>query len=233
MASIIDSFREVFTDNLSFLKLIVLAVPVYFSYQAYLQSNQDFTNFFWVAGITAFFLFGFLIEVTNNVLSERNMVLPTLNPFNLAFVSFKGILAIVPMVIIFCLLANYICFLIHIVPWLDIVLESIIWIVTVSIIVTTFLLFCTNKRIFDAYNIKLIFQKLSDVIITLLFFVLQLIIANIPTSLFLGYTLLILFGYGPIFNSFLSLVLVFNIAVIGHYMAQVHYEILTYYGNAK
>lgn len=233
MASIIDSFREVFSDNLSFLKMIILAIPVYFSYHIYFETKQDFTGFFWLAGLTIFFLWGVLIDVTNNVLSERNQVLPSLNPFPIAFTAFKGVLAIAPVAVITFLLANYLSSLIKIMPWIDFTLKFIIWFIVIAVIITAFLLFCTQKRILDAYNVKLLFQKLSDVAITLLFFFVQLAVANLPTTVFLGYTLLILFGVGPIFNSFMSLAIVFNIAVIGHYMAQVHYEVLTYYSNAK
>lgn len=228
MASIVDSFREVFTDRLSFLKIAILAIPVYYSYQLYLQSKQDFTGFFWLAGITLFFLFGVLIEVTNNMVNERDRILPSLNPFKLAFSAIKGILAIGLFVLISSLLANYVCSLINIIPWLDITLKSIVWLVAASIIITSFLMFSTKKRILDAYNLKILSQKAGDLLITLIFFIIQLAIINIPTSAFLGYIVLILFGFGPIFNFFLSIVLVFNIAVTGHYMGQVHYELLTY-----
>lgn len=228
MASIVDSFRDVFTDRFSFLKIAVLAVPVYYSYQVYLQSKQDFTGFFWLAGITLFFLFGVLIEVTNNVVNERDGILPSLNPFKLALTAFKGILAIGLIVLISCLLANYVCSFINVIPWLNITLKSLIWLIAASIIVTSFLMFSTKERIFDAYNFKILSQKSGDLLITIVFFIIQLVIINLPTSVFLGYILLILFGYGPVFNFFLALVLVFNIAATGHYMGQVHYELLTY-----
>jgi hypothetical protein len=228
MASIVDSFREVFTDRLSFLKLVVLAVPVYYSYQVYMESDKDFTGFFWLAGITLFLLFGFLIEVTNNLVNERNTILPSLNPFTISLSSIKGILAIGPSALISCFLANYVCSFINIIPWLDITFKSIIWLVVASIIVTSFLMFSTRKRVLDAYNLKVLSQKSGDLIITIIFFLIQLTVINLPTSAFLGYTLFILFGDGPIFNFFLALVLVFNIAVTGHYLAQVHYEVLTY-----
>ena len=226
MASIIDSFRDVFTDRLSFLKLVVLAIPVYCSYLVYLQSKRDFTGFFWIAGITLFFLFGFLIQITNNVLNDANTTLPSLNPFKLAFVSFKGIIALLPSILIPCLIANYVCSFINIISWLDITLKTIIWLVVVSIITTTFLMFALKEKILDAYNMKLLSSASGDMILTLIFFIIQIVIINIPTSAFVGYTLLILFGTCPMFDFFLAFAIVFNVAVTGHYMAQVHYELL-------
>lgn len=227
MASIIDSFRDVFTDRLSFLKFAVLAAPVYYSYQVYLQSKTGLTGFFWIAGITIFFLLGFIIKITNNVLSEgSNNVLPSLNPLKLAFVALKGLAALLPYTLISCWIANYVCSLIYIIPWLDITLKVIIWLITASIIFTAFLMFAENEKIKDAYNFKVLSKASGDMILVLIFFIIQLIIMNLPTIGFLGYTLLILFGYGPIFDYFLAIAVVFNIAIIGHYMAQVHYELL-------
>lgn len=228
MASIVDSFREVFTERLSFIKIAILSIPVYYSYQIYLQSKQDFTGFFWIAGITLFLLFGVLIEVTNNVINERDRILPSLNPFKFVPSAIKGILAIGLYVLISGLLANYACSLINIIPWLDTTLKSIIWLIAASIIIASFLIFSTKKRVLDAYNFKILSQKAGDLLITIVFFIIQLAIINIPTSAFLGYIVLILFGFGPIFDFFLSIVLVFNIAVTGHYLGQVHYELLTY-----
>lgn len=224
MASIIDSFREVFTDRLSFLKLIVLAIPVYYSYQMYLQSRQDFTGFYWLAGITLFFLFGVLIEVTYNQINENNAVLPSLNPLILAFSAIKGILAMLPSVLISCLLANYICSLVPTIPWVDNILKTIIWLIAAAVIVTSFLMFCTNKKIPDVYNFKFLVQKAGDLIFIIIFFVIRFVILNIFTSVFVGYILLVLFGIGPIFDFFVSFALVSNIAITGHYIGQVHYE---------
>lgn len=228
MASIVDSFREVFTDRLSFLKIIVLSIPVYLSYQLYMQSKQDFTGFFWLAGITLFFLFGVLVEVTNNVVNERDYIIPSLNPFKLIFAALKGLLAIGLLTLISCLLANYVCSFINIIPWLDITLKFIIWLIAASLIITSFMMFSTKKRVLDAYNFKILSQKSGDLIVTIIFFIIQLIIINLPTSAFIGYVLHILFGPGPIFDFYLAIVLVFNIAVTGHYIGQVHYELITY-----
>lgn len=228
MASIVDSFREVFSDRLSFLKIFVLAIPVYYSYQVYLEPKRDFTGFFWIAGITSFFLFGFLVEVANNVINETDKILPALDPLKLGFSAVKGLLAIGPAALISCLPANYICSLINISPGIDVTLKSIIWLVAAAIIIISFLLFSTNKKISDAYNFKIIYQKSGDLITSIIFFIIQLVVINLPTNGFIGYILFVLFGYGLIFIFFLALALVFNIAVTGHYMAQINYEVLTY-----
>lgn len=226
MASIIDSFRDVFTDRLSFLKFVALAIPLNYSYQLYIDSKKDFTGFFWVFGLTLFFLLGFLIKVISNVLNDADSTLPSLNPLKLAFVALKGCVAILPATFISIWLANYVCSLIYIIPWLDITLKVIIWLVAVSVIITTILMFASKERIKDVFNLKLLSQASGDMMLTLLFFIIQILVINIPTTGFIGYTLLVLFGVGPVFNFFVAYAIVFNVAVIGHYMAQVHYELI-------
>lgn len=227
MASIIDSFRDVFTDKLSFVKVVVLALPVYYSYQVYMNSKTDYSWFSIVAGITIFFLLGFFIKIINNMLiASNNNILPKLNPFTLGFTALKGLLAVLPMTWICFWLANKVCSIIYIVPWLDTTLKVCIWLVAASIIVTTLLMFCTKESIKDAYNMKLLSKASGDMILSLVVFVIQLLIINAPTTGFIGYTLWILFGPGLLFNFFIAIAVVFNVAVTAHYMAQVHYELL-------
>lgn len=228
MASILDSFREVYGDHLSFIKILVLSIPVFYCYQIYAAAkvNGNFNDFFLMSYITLFFIFGFVIEITNNVINERDKILPSLNPITLAVTSFKGVLAVGPAILITCFIANYLSAFINIIFWLDIILKTVLWLVAASIIVTSYLLFAANKKIIEAYNVKTIFQKAGDLIVVLIFFVLQLIIMNIPTSAFIGYTVFVLFYYGFVFDAFIAIAVVFNLAVLGHYLGQVNYEVL-------
>lgn len=228
MASIVDSFREVFNDRLSWLKLIILAIPVNYTYHLYQHENGDYLGFYWMLYLTVFILFGVLVKVTSNVVHELDYVLPSFNPLPVVIAGLKGTLAILPSTVISCLLANYVCSFINIIPWLDITLKSAIWLVVIAIIITSLLMFITKNRIVDAFNVKMLLEKAGDLILMLIFFVIQLVVINIPTTVFIGYTLLILFGFGPLFDFYAALALVFNIGVMGHYFGQMHYEAISY-----
>lgn len=234
MASIVDSFREVFSDRRAFLKLIILAIPTYYCYQLYVGANGDFGGFWFWTYVFVFFLFGFLIEVTNNVIDENDSVLPSMNPFLMAFDAIKGILAIGPLSLICCGIANYINSLINIIFWFDITLKILIWIVVVSIVITSFLLFCAKKKIVAAYNFPVMYSRIGDIIFVLIFFIIQLTIINIPTTGFIGYSIFVIFGLNsPLFAFFLAFAAMFNLAVAGHYMGQIHYEAIAYIQNNK
>lgn len=233
MASIIDSFRETFSDRWSFLKIAVFALPTYYVYQQYVQSKGNFASVAEVVWIIVFFLSGFLIDTTHNVISEQDTILASLNPFRLAFITLKGLLAIGPFALVSYLLANYVCSIINIIPWLDATLKTVIWFTACAITLTAFLMFSARERILDVFNFKVFSEKAGDLIVIILFFLLQIAIINLPTVGFLGYTIFVLFGQGFLFQLFISFALIFNIAVAGHYFGQVHYEHIQYVKDTK
>jgi len=228
MTSMLDAFKEVIGDHLSIVKIVVFTVPIFYSYQMYLVQKTISSDMLWIFGITLFFLLGFLVEITNNVINEHDTVLPSLNPFKIAYSSIKCIIAVGPSFAISCFLAYYLCSTINTIPWLDNTFKTLIWLVCSSIFTMAFLLFAQRKKILEAYNLKTLIEKSGDLIVMLLMFLLQLAIMNVITTCFIGYTIFILFGYGLTLNFFLAFAIVFNVAATGHYMAQLHYEALTY-----
>jgi len=228
MTSMLDAFKEVFSDHLSIAKLAIFTAPIFYLYQLYLITKTFTSDMFWILCGTLFFLFGFLIEITNNVINEKDSILPNLNPFRIAYDSVKGIIAVGPSFVISCFIAYYLCSTINIVPWLDNSFKTTIWLVFSSIFIMAYLLFAQRKKILEAFNFKILGKKSGDLIVMILMFVLQLVVMNAVTTGFVAYTVFILFGYGPVFNFTLEFALIFNIAATGHYMAQVHYEVLTY-----
>lgn len=231
MSSIIDSFREVFSDKFSFFKLLILSAPVYYSYYLYVNSKGNFAEYGWISILTILLVLGFLTKVTNNVINERDWILPSFNPFPILYSGVKCVLAIGVFSYVFFLLANYICSFINIIEWLDITLKFLIWTIFASIIVTSFLMFAQKEKVLDAYKLKVLGEKAGDLIVVLLFFILQITIINIPTTFFIGYTLLILFGFGFLFDFYVIFAIMFNVSVIGHYLGQIHYETLGFKVN--
>lgn len=228
MASVIDSFREVFSDKFSFLKITILAIPVYYSYLLYTQPGQNPTFFALIAGLTAFFLFGFLVEVSVNVVNDDFKLIPSLNPIKLSMSAMKGILSIGPITFVLYTIANFICTRINVIAWFDSAVEGIIWAIVLSNIITAYLMFISEEKIIDAFNIKLIFEKSGDFVVIVALYVIQLAAINLVTTGFIAYTLNLLFGAGPILNFFLAIALVFNAGAMGHYLGQLHCETIGY-----
>jgi len=226
MASILDSFKETYSDKFAFFKMLVFAVPLYIFYNQYLKGAAAFASVSGYIYVTAFFLFGLIIKTTSYVLNEEDSVMPPLNPLKLAFSAVKGFLAILPATWISVSLANFVNQFINTIPWLDNTLKIIIWLVVASISLTSFLMYAKSERILDAFNIKLLMEKAGDFMLGIIFYVLQIIAMNIPTTGVIGYSIYVLFGFSPIFYFFVAYAIVFNLIASSHYMAQLQYEIL-------
>lgn len=228
MASVIDSFKEVFGEQFSFFKIALLTIPVYYSYQIYTHAKGDLSGFWGFAIITAFFILGFMTKIANNVIKEKTIVLPSINPIFLAFSSIKATIALTPVVLASVLLANYICSSIHVLEWLDVTLKVFVWLIASAAIGLTFIMFAAKERILDAYNIKVLFKKMGDFLITIIFFIIQIVSVNAFTFGFIGYTLFILLGFGIFFDIFIAYAVTFNFAIIAHYLGQAHFELIGY-----
>src|SRR5574344_390525 len=161
MASIIDSFRETFEDRCSFFKLIIFAIPVYYGYTMTLPPSSNISTAWTIGIVTAFFFLGYFAKITNNVLNEKDKVLPQLNFLKITISSIKTLIAIGPLTFIFILLANSaLGFLSNIpVEWFVTLFQIIIWLIVSSISLTSFLLYVRKENLAEAYNIKIIIEK--------------------------------------------------------------------------
>lgn len=231
MISILDSFKEVISERFSLLKILVFVIPIYYSLTMLGTGTNGFSLFHTIFYTTAFFLIGFVVKTTNNVANERIVVVPQINPLHLAFSALKGIVAVGPVLISMILLASYVSSLINIMPAVDNILRIGLWIVALSIILTSYLLFCERESIIDSYRIGYLFSKAGDATVALITFVIQSIIFNIIVSGIIGYILFLLFGPANIFNFFTVLAIVFNLTISGHYFGKIYGEGLGYRSN--
>ena len=226
MASIIDAVQEAINDDMSMLKYFVFAIPVFFS--IYLYNSGNYSGFWIIASMTFILLFGFLIECTANVRNGKNHILPSFNIFIMFWAGIKGIIAIGPSIAINIWLAAFICSRFTIAdPNVDGVIKGLVYAVFITLILTSYLLYANNFKIADAYNLKVITDASVDVLIAILFFIPQLIIANAIITGSITYVFWLILGIpNPICTFFWCMVLIFNLAIIANYLAQVDYEVM-------
>jgi hypothetical protein len=230
MASVIDSFRDTFEDNLSFLKLIIFALPVYFGYSLSLHANGDYTVVWIIGLITAFFMLGYIAQITHGMLNDAERVLPKLNPITMAVQSLKVLISAGPFALILYGIGCWILSFFKDFPieWISIVVQVIIGIVVAGLAVTSFLLYAKKQSVIAAYNLKKLSERAGDIMIGIIFLVVQFAVVNVLTVGFLAYTISVLFMPGPLLYAFCSYALVFNLAALGHFLAQVGYETINY-----
>lgn len=226
MASIIDAFQEPLQDNNAIIKYIIYAIPVYFS--VFLYNKGDYASFWTLATVTYLVLFGFMVECSTNVRNGKDHILPSFNILALFWNGIKGTIALGPSIAINCWLASFVCgFIPTYIPeqYTAMAFQFIIWMLFGSIILTGYLCYAKNFKISEAYNFKMISDSCVDIMVAVLFMIPQVILANIVLIVPVTYVIWIFVGLpSPIATFYWSVVLVFNLAMCGHYLAQVDYE---------
>ena len=229
MASLLDAFRETFSDENSLIKIVTMAIPVFVTV---LLSQMGPSYWLYAAilgGIVIFTLFGLLIQVATSVLNEKDYVIPPINPFKFFFTAIKGSVAIAPITIIctflFFTLSKFLNFSNQ---YINLAIMIVMGMLFVSLILTSLLMYATREKITDVFNFQRLIGKTDDVLVTMIFFVLIFILLNAVTMGLMWYILYVLFGVGKILFAFSSYALVFNIIMVGHYLAQLQYEVLEY-----
>lgn len=231
MVSIIHSFREVFTERFSLLKIVCFVIPLYYLFLLYEQGPKGLCLFHTILYPTLFFLVGFIIKITNNIANERIVTMPALNPILISISAFKGFVGIGPLSFALVLISIHLSSLINSGTSVDMVLKSIIWLVCLSIILASFLLFCERESIADAYRVMLLIKNTGIVAFALIIFLLQTTVINLVTFGVIGYTLFIIFGASRIFDLFIIFAIVFNLAASANYFGHAYCEGLGYRSN--
>lgn len=226
MASIKDAFEESMQDNHAIWKYLIFAVPVYYCVQLYLDGAW---GGFWTLVVpTYFLLFGFMLECTANVRNGKDSVLPSFNVFKLFWSGIKGTVALGPAIAINCWLASLIAnllpnFLVE--PKTCTIFQGIVWTLFGAIILTGYLCYSKSFKILDAYNLKVISQSCVDILVAVLFMLPQVAIANALLLVPVTYLIWIFLGLPhPVAIFYWCMVGIFNLAMCGHYLAQVDYE---------
>lgn len=228
MASVKDAFEEVMHDNSSSLKCILYAIPLFYSVNMYFNSQVDYSAFFWMAGITFVLLFGFMLQCTSNVKNDKDRVLPSLNIFTLIGSGLKGLIALGPAIAVCCWVGFWAVSQINTFftePNTALTFKIITWLILGSLILTGYMLYSKNFKIIDAYNLKTISQSSMDIMVRIIFMIPGIAILNGLVVGSVTYLLWVFLGIpNPICTFFWCVAIVYNLAIIGHYIAQIDFE---------
>lgn len=235
MSSIVDAFNDAFSEKLAIVKIVLYAVPIYFCSKFFISGQMD-ALYFW-GMLTGLLFFAVITQGINNVRVNKKEIL-SLNPIELVFTFIMTSIAILPQILIFGfigkLLVSYIKIPIE-VPHIDLIFETIVWTIIGSIIFTSYLAFAKYMSVKDAFNYKVIFASCVDVFVAVLFFIPQLLLANV---FIIGpYAYLFWLFHVPFSNwGFIvcsSFAAVVNISIIANYFAQISYENISMSNDKK
>ena len=104
MASMIDAFRDAFSENLAYLKFVIFAIPVYFVVHFFMVGQTEMFRF--CAPLLGVLIFGLFTQAIYNVRTNRKEVL-TLNPIEFLLGLLKTLVVLIPNGLVFGTIGIY------------------------------------------------------------------------------------------------------------------------------
>lgn len=227
MASIKDAFEETLQDEHAMALYIIFAIPLFFCTKFLIEPDK-MMYFLPTAIITAILYIGFALKCTSNVRTNCTTVLPSFNIFSLIWNGIRGVIILAPLTIIAYTLQYFIAMgLTNIIPF-DLYLKIFVLITSGlcnSIVYTGYILYSRNFRATDVYNFSIIGKYCVDILIEVFFMKIKLFLVDLIVLIPVLYLIWIFFGIPhQIATFYCCVVIVFNLAIMGHYMAQIDYE---------
>ena len=231
MASMKDALEECFLDRNAWLKYLIFAIPLYFT-SVLIVEEADIKGILALAIPTVIFFLGFSLMCTYNVRKGNNFVLPSFNIFKTFWLGLKCTLAVAPFFVIGYFIAKLIVNLITgFIPEGNFanIFNTVIYLVFSSFGFTSYILYSRRFAIFDAYNVVKIMKYSVDVLIAMLVMLLLLALVDVLIVAPVTYIIWLLVGipsYASVYAW--SVIAALNIAMIGHYLAQIDYEVIPF-----
>ena len=159
MASMIDAFRDAFSERFAYAKIVLFAIPVYFVAHFFMIGQMALFNTF--APILLILIFGLFTQAIYNVKANKQEVL-TLNPISFIVGLVKTLVVLLPVGSIFGMIGYYLTkynFPVEGVPHFNTIYHIIVWLICGSIILTSYLAFAKFQSIKQGFNFKVIFES--------------------------------------------------------------------------
>lgn len=228
MASIADALNDSINDDYFIVKLFVFAIPVFACAYFYLANNMF--AFYFLAVPTILLLLSVLSTGIFNISSNKREII-IFNLFSLIVGIFKLLFALFPHFLILSSIGFCVFSFVKIpvdIPYIDLIFNIIVGFLLFSIFFTSYLAFSQKLEIAKAYNMKIVSGSCVDVLISILFYIPQLLVLNciiVGLAWYFFYVFKIPLN-SPFFVYLCSIVLIFNISITAGYFAQVAYEVI-------
>lgn len=226
MASIVDAFNEALSEDLAYVKIAVYTIPVFFLAQLFIVGKM--AQFYFWSSIVGVILFGLLTQGINNVRMNKKEIL-TLNPLRLVTVILKTFVVVIPHLLVFGSLGHFLTTNVSIpidLPHVPLIFSIIVWALLFSIVLTSYLSYAKYLKIPQGFNYKVIAESCIDVLVSCIFYVPQVFIAD---AILIGPIAYLFFYFGapltqPLFVLYCSAIFIINISMLANFFAQAGYE---------
>lgn len=225
MSSVTEAFSDSIMERAAIVKIFLYAIPVFLTATSFIAGDTVAFNFWKI--FTAIIFFGALTFGIYNVKHKHEAVL-TLNPIDIVMSIIKAAIVVVPHAFVWYYAGLYVLKIFPKLdlPYFDIILQSLVWALVGSIIMTAYMCFAVNLQIPQGFNLKKIFSSGADIFVCVFFFIPQLLIADAiiiaPVMYVFTFLEFPLTHWG--FVWYCSMVAVINLSVFANYLAQATFE---------
>lgn len=229
MASLVNAFRNIMSDTLWILKLIILSAPVYFILNDEGLSGELLgSNFPVLAGIILLY-FGCGAVLMNRNINNNSPVLPSL--LTIPEVILRGIGSIIAalpgLAVLYgvCLFINSNVVLEE--PFVLFVIYTCVIAFFTPFILVPMVLFCVNGKITDAFRFDKVFSASGNFVVAALSFIIQYFFYIFIIAFILYKLLLEMLGEGnPFLLMFISFVAVVSFFLIFSYSSDLYGDVI-------
>lgn len=174
MASIINSLRNLSSDNYWFIKILFLALPVFFILNYGAVGSFDISEQIGFCAILGIFYLGVVAILMHRNINNLSPILPSL--FTIPEFVIKGIgmcIVAVPLYVVFISIISFIANNVVFEPFVMWVIYICVTLFLAPFVFIPPVLYCVNGKLSDAFNYKVILASAGNFSVAFLSYVIQ------------------------------------------------------------
>lgn len=226
MASIIDSIKLILSDNNALFKINVFSLAPFLAHILYNYDSTPQTNSTIMILLIILFTsyLGTMLQTLNNAIEEKTYILPDLNIFKSFYIGLKGIISCGVYTIPIFLFHNYATTTLDLSLYNMKILATLGYLIFSSFLVTSIIFYSKKFKILEGLNPIKIIKNFHEVIVYLVIYAITAILLNLALSLPIGGLIYGLFGFTPLFDYTICIIITLNFLVLFQNLSQTYYE---------
>ncbi len=176
MASIVNALRNISSDNWWFIKILVMAAPLFYFFQNTSPSSFDFDSMLPYFAVGAVLYLGIAAVLMHRNINNKSPLLPSLFSIPEFLVKAIGLsLVSIPLYILYFFLMNLVYNNLELEMYLMIVIYTCVTLFMAPFIFIPSVLYSVNGKIWEAFNFRIILEAGGNFSVQFLSFIIQYI----------------------------------------------------------
>ncbi len=225
MASLIDSVRTIINGSHPFVKVTALSILVFIVTQTITVGKLSEASALTLGIVCALILFGYYLETIHNSINDNLIILP--KPHNIIkhlWIGVNGVISLFPYIAILYYGMQFVNPFLSFQPWINIVIQIIVFALLFSFFSVGMLLFCKDFNPIAGYKIGEVLKYAGDFVVCNLILLLSLALLIGVVFVPIGIGMHLMFDYGLVFDFYVIYSIIFILLFVCQYYSQLHFE---------